>query len=186
MIAMNTTGGHKIALEEAVAIARAEEAACGPAQTDLFGGPNGSASGQPVLPVPSSDGSRRMGRPPGSRNLRTDQAARWYMQRHGDPLERGIAVASLPVLAKGVLDGLAERLGCTRHEAAKWWASVYSATLPFVHQRLATLTVKPEGAPGGEPVRWTFSEEFVDVSSNGFDGGQGLVESELLLDDDNR
>jgi hypothetical protein len=108
------------------------------------------------------------------------------MQRHGDPLERGIAVASLPVLAKGVLDGLAERLGCTRHEAAKWWASVYSATLPFVHQRLATLTVKPEGAPGGEPVRWTFSEEFVDVSSNGFDGGQGLVESELLLDDDNR
>jgi hypothetical protein len=205
--------GHKTALEEAVAIARAEELARGPSQADLFGDRNGESNegpadsgGQPGPLAPSGthgpkkelqasddqmeffeasalcderpiakDSSRR-GRPVGARNLRTDQASRWYMARHGDPLERGIAVAALPVLAKGVLEALSIRLGCSTYEAAKWWASVYSATLPFVHQRLATLTVKPVGSPGGEPVSWTFTDdgELADVSCGGFDDGQEL------------
>lgn len=160
--------GHKTALEEAVASARAEEAARGPAQSDLFILDEDLV---PALPAPTpielgANGSKR-GRPAGARNLRTDQAARWYMSRHGDPLERGVAISALPVLAAGVLEGLASRLGCSRHDAAKWWASVYSATLPFIHQRLSQLQVRDAGSPGsGQPILWTFSsvEELIDVS----------------------
>ena len=162
--------GHKTALEEAVAAARAEEAARGPDQSDLFLLDENLV---PVLPAPppvelGANGSKR-GRPPGARNLRTDQASRWYMARHGDPLERGIAISALPVLAAGVLEGLAARLGCSRHDAAKFWVSVYTATLPFIHQRLASLEVKQQGSLGsGDPVMWTFSDdgELVDVTPN--------------------
>ncbi len=49
-----------------------------------------------------------------------------------DPLERGIEISGLPILAKGILEGLAERLGCTRHDAAKFWAGILATTLPYV------------------------------------------------------
>lgn len=103
---------------------------------------------------------RGPGRPPGARNRRTDEMSRWFIARTGrDPLEHAIEVAGLPILAPGVLEGLAERLGMTRPEAAKFWASCLSTTLPFCHQRLSQLEVKPPGAPGsGQPVTWTFSD----------------------------
>jgi hypothetical protein len=88
------------------------------------------------------------------------------MAENGDPLRRGVHIAALPILAEGVLEGLAKRLGCERHDAAKWWLGVYSATLPFIHQRLGQLEVRPPGAPGvGNPVVWSFSDsgEVVDM-----------------------
>ena len=85
------------------------------------------------------------------------------MARFGDPLARGIEIAALPILAPGVLPELAKILGMDRAEAAKWWKDVYSATMPFSHQRQASLTVKPEGSPDGEPVDlgWSYAEDEV-------------------------
>jgi hypothetical protein len=166
--------GHRTALEMAVREAREAEAAAGERQPDMF------ALGQAVDTVPSA--RRGPGRPPGARNLSTLTAAKFYMAEHGDPLRRGVQIAALPILANGVLDGLAQRLGCSRHDAAKWWAGVFAATLPFVHQRLGQLEVKPAGAPGsGDPVVWSFSDtgEIVDVSpepaptANGDDRSDG-------------
>ena len=139
--------GHKTALEEAVAAARAEEAARGPAQSDLFIPYEDLV---PALPAPSpiglgANGSKR-GRPPGARNLRTDQASRWYMARHGDPLERGVAISALPVLAAGVLEGLAARLGCSRHDGREILGlslyrnlTVYSPTLSIARGQTSGL-----------------------------------------------
>jgi class 3 adenylate cyclase len=110
------------------------------------------------------DVSRRAGR---SRDKRTEKAARFYMDRHGDPLERGIMISALPILADGVLEGLRRILGFnTKGEAATFWLRVYSATLPFIHRRSATLTLKPRGAPDGEVVSWTFSNDgdLVDIT----------------------
>jgi hypothetical protein len=119
-------------------------------QLDLFealGPPSSAESVQGHLAA-----QRGRGRPVGARNRRTDEAARFYCSRFGDPLSRAIEVATLPILAPGVLPELAKVLGCERFEAAKWWAGVLASSLPYTHQRLATLTVKPQGSPDGEPV----------------------------------
>jgi hypothetical protein len=107
----------------------------------------------------------------------TDEAARFYKSRFGDPLARGVEISALPILAPGVLPELAKVLGCDRFEAARWWSGIYASTLPYIHQRLATLTVKPPGSPDGEPVTlpWSFAESEVldhlelvsDASPNG-------------------
>ena len=161
--------GHRTALElalEAFAEVSAERDAT---QGELF------ADEPPNLPEvvapTAADGSHR-GRRAGVRNRRTDELARWYIQRNDgrDPLERGIEIAGLPILAKGVLEGLAERLGCTRHDAAKFWASVLSTTLPYTHQRQAAIEVRPPGAPGsGLPILWEVTEggELIDATHDG-------------------
>jgi hypothetical protein len=118
-----------------------------------------------------------MGRPPGARNKRTDEAARLYMQRFGDPLARAIEIAAIPILADGVLAAFAKQIGApSRFEAFKAWASINASAMPFSHQRLtghadfpasyralATLTVKPAGSPDGEPVElaWSYAEDEV-------------------------
>jgi hypothetical protein len=155
--------GHKTALELALDAYREAEAerraAAGrEGQLALFdddeaGEPAALGEGRAAEP-----GERRMGRPPGARNKRTDELARWYIGKNGgrDPLERGIEISGLPILAPGILEGLAQRLGCSRFDAAKFWAGVLTATLPYTHQRLAQLEVKPAGALGsGEAVLWT-------------------------------
>jgi hypothetical protein len=153
--------GHKQALADVVREARAEELRRYGCQLDLFealGAPR-LGNGAPAQVVARSG----PGRPPGARNKRTDEAARFYMARFGDPLARAIEVAALPILAPGVLPELAKVLGCERFEAAKWWAGVLASSLPYSHQRLATLTVKPQGAPDGEPVTlpWSYGEDEV-------------------------
>lgn len=115
---------------------------------------------------------RGRGRPIGARNRRTDELSRWYIQRNDrrDPLERGIEIAGLPILAPGILEGLAERLGMTRADAAKFWAGVLSTTLPYVAQRQAAIEVRPPGAPGsGQPILWTLTEEgeLIDATHDG-------------------
>jgi hypothetical protein len=133
-------------------------------QLDLFEAA-GTAQSAHVTVVNGANGERRMIRPVGARNKRTDEAARFYMQRFGDPLSRGVEIAAIPILAQNghVLTELAKVLGMSRPDAAKWWAGIYSATLPYIRQRLATLTVKPEGSPDGEPIPlpWSYAEDEV-------------------------
>ena len=67
-------------------------------QLDLFEArrPSNGAPAQVVA-------TRGPGRPVGARNKRTDEAARFYKARFGDPLARGIEISALPILANGVL-----------------------------------------------------------------------------------
>jgi hypothetical protein len=151
------------ALDEAVAAARAEELQTRTEadQLDLFGAP--PATVQPGHAL-VANGHGRIGRPPGARNKRTDEAARLYMQRYGDPLARAIEIAAMPILADGVLARFAQQIGApSRFEAFKAWASINASAMPFSHQRLATLTVKPAGSPDGEPVdlEWSYAEDEV-------------------------
>jgi hypothetical protein len=81
----------------------------------------------------------RRGRKPGSRNMRTEEAARYYVRRHGDPLEQAVKLGAIPILAKGVLEALAQRLACTKLEAAKFWASNNQAVMPYLRPRLTAV-----------------------------------------------
>jgi hypothetical protein len=159
--------GQALALAEAIAEARAEELQRlreDLGQLDLFE-PAGTVQGTHVTVVNGQNGARGPGRPVGAQNKRTDEASRFYKSRFGDPLGRGVEIAAIPILAQGgrVLRELAAVLGMSRPDAAKWWAGIYAATLPYIHQRLATLTVKPEGSPDGEPIAlpWSYTEEEV-------------------------
>jgi hypothetical protein len=131
-------------------------------QLDLFEGSEAVQSTH-VTVVNGQNGQRRMGRPVGARNKRTDEAARFYMQRFGDLLSRGVEIVAIPILAQNgqVLLELSKVLEMNRADAAKWWAGIYAATLPYIRQRLATLTVKPEGSPDGEPIPlpWSYAED---------------------------
>jgi hypothetical protein len=158
--------GYKQALVEAVAAARAEElrARTEEDQLDLFGAPAPGVQSTHVPVANGQNGHGRMGRPPGARNKRTDEAARLYMQGSGDPLARAIQIAGLPILADGVLAAFAQEIGApSRFEAFKAWAAINASAMPFCHQRLATLTVKPAGSPDGEPVElnWSYAEDEV-------------------------
>jgi hypothetical protein len=158
--------GHKQALADAIAEARSEELKRlreELTQLDLFA-PNGTVQGDQATQVMVvNGGSRGPGRPLGAHNKRTDEASRFYKSRFGDPLGRGVEIAAIPILAQGghVLLELSKVLGMSRADAAKWWAGIYAATLPYIHQRLATLTVKPEGSPEGEPIAlpWSYTED---------------------------
>jgi hypothetical protein len=153
--------GFKAGLAEAVEAARQQELQQLARQLDFGFDPGQATPDQSVQDAPGEVAKR--GRPAGSRNKRTDAASRFYMSQFGDPLARGAQISALPILAEGVLPELAKVLGCERFEAAKWWAGIYAATLPFMHQRLSTLTVRPEGSPEGEPVSWSFSEEILEL-----------------------
>jgi hypothetical protein len=155
--------GFKAGLEAAVEEARSQELSRLVEQPDLFADPGSAASGSALAPVGVV--VRGPGRPLGARNKRTDAAAQIYKSRFGDPLSRGVEISALPILANGgrVLVELSKVLGMNRGDAARWWAGIYAATMPYIHTRLATLTVKPEGSPGGEPVAlaWSYTEDEV-------------------------
>jgi len=100
-------------------------------------------------------------------HTRTDEPVEVYVARHGNPLEMGVAISALPILAEGVLEKLRKVLGFdTRGEAAKFWLAVYSTTLPFIHERLARLIGKSTGAPDVEQISWVFHDDhdFVDLT----------------------
>jgi hypothetical protein len=158
--------GYKQALAEVVAAARAQELQVRTEedQLDLFGAVAAAVQTGQVTVANGENGHRKMGRPFGARNKRTDEAARLYMSRSGDPLARAIEIAGLPILADGVLAAFAKEIGApSRFEAFKAWASINASAMPFCHQRLATLTVKPAGSPDGEPIElaWSYSEDEV-------------------------
>jgi hypothetical protein len=146
--------GHKTALGLALA-AFERDGGDGPEQLDLFGAP--APSPIEVQPVVEGERQALRGRPPGSRNKRTDELARHYIAQCGgrDPLRRGIEIAGLPILAPGVLAGLARELEMSKADAARFWAGVLNSVLPYIHQRLSQLSVLPAGTPGsGQPIYW--------------------------------
>jgi hypothetical protein len=103
--------GYKQALSEAVAAVRAQElqTRIEEDQLELFGAPSQSMQ-ETHVPIANGHGTHsRIGRPQGARNKRTDEAARLYMQRFGDPLARAIEIAAIPILADGVLAAFANR-----------------------------------------------------------------------------
>jgi hypothetical protein len=150
---------------EAFAEVQAEREA---AQGDLFGDEPANLS--QVVPI-AADGTHR-GRRPGVRNKRTDELARWFIAQNDGrhPLARTIEIAGLPILAKGVLEGLAERLQMSRADAAKFWAGMNLGSLPYVAQRQSAVEIRPSGAPGsGQPILWQVTEdgELLDATHDG-------------------
>jgi hypothetical protein len=88
------------------------------------------------------------------------------MSRFGDPLARGMDIAGLPIFSSNgrVLAVFSKLIQApSRFEVFKAWVSVVATVLPYSHTRLATLTVKPEGSRGGEPVLmpWSYAEDEV-------------------------
>jgi hypothetical protein len=158
--------GYKQALAEAVSAARAQElqARTEEDQLDLFGATGNAVQATHVPVVNGQNGHGRMGRPPGARNKRTDEAARLYMQHFGDPLARAIEMAANTYPCRWCLSGICQAdRRASRFEAFKAWASINASAMPFSHQRLATLTVKPAGSPDGEPIElaWSYAEDEV-------------------------
>lgn len=139
--------GARTELDEAIAAARSNEAILEQAWREEEARRERDETAQA--------GPRGPGRPKGARNLRTEEAARFYVRRHGDPLEQAVKLGAIPILARGVLEALAQRLGCTRLEAAKFWASNNQAVMPFIRPRLGSLELRPAGSPeSDEAVTW--------------------------------
>lgn len=74
--------------------------------------------------------SRPPGRPPGSRNKRTERTVQWLLARHRDPR------AVLLEIAEANLHDLAVLLGCTLFEAMQEKRLAAIGVLPYVAQKL--------------------------------------------------
>ena len=166
--------GYQTALELALEAFAEVEAERQQVQGELFGG---DAANLPEFAMPvASDGTHR-GRRAGVHNKRTDELARWFIAKNDGrhPLERAIEIAGLPILAKGVVEGLAERFGITRADAAKWWAGILAIALPYVAQRQSAVEIRPSGAPGsGQPILWEVSEDGQLIDTSHSDGADDL------------
>lgn len=89
----------------------------------------------PVAPpgeVPSAvlDGARR-GRPPGSRNRRTQEIVDYLTSKYPLPLEGLLRMAAMSI------EEIVAELGCTKLEAQQEKRQAWIATLPYIHQRQA-------------------------------------------------
>lgn len=93
-----------------------------------------------LLPTPAAladraaddEAARRSGpgRPPGSRNKRTEEWVEFIQARYRDPLIFLAETWSRPV------DVLAAELGCPKDEAFKIQRAAAEAALPYLHQKL--------------------------------------------------
>lgn len=95
---------------------------------------------------------RGPGRPPGASNLRTEQLARLYRGRYGDPLAIATEIGAKNVLDPDTVGELARIWGCSRFEAVKLWAQVNADANRYHHQQMPRAVLVPPGAPGGERV----------------------------------
>jgi len=121
---MADLGDRQAALEQ---VAQERVDAAVDQQFDLLGLP-------PLDPANSRHASviqRKAGRPPGARNRRQEDVARWVVEQLGDPLVRQAAIAAMPV------EELAARLGCSVYEAFQEQRLAAALVLPYVHQRQA-------------------------------------------------
>lgn len=155
-------------LDEAIAAAQSDQAivdqAWREAEAELD---QRQAAVQADQALELEEGARRRGRPKGSRNLRTEEAARFYIRRHGDPLEQAVKIGAIPILAKGVLEALAQRLGCSKLDAAKWWSSNSQGVMPYIRPKLGSIEIIPPGSPNSDEVMiwdpWNYIDgELVD------------------------
>ena len=117
-------------------------------QPGLFGA--GEAPAPVAKRAESLPAEKKAGRPPGARNRRTEEYARFLIARHGDPLDVATAIAARDIVAPGELARLADDLGMERKDAAEFWLRTLNAALPFLHQKMPQAVWINPGAPGGE------------------------------------
>jgi hypothetical protein len=85
------------------------------------------------------------------------------LRRYPSPLEGAVQLANAPIAE------LARDLCCSPLEAAKLKVQAMAASIPYLHQRLASVELKPAGSPDGEPVSLPYSDSF-DVTPENGDG----------------
>jgi hypothetical protein len=107
---------------------------------------------------------RGPGRPPGARNRRTVEVARWLIAQHGDPLAAATRIAARDIAAPDGLANLARELGMERAQAAEFWLRAVNAVLPYLHQRQPQALLLNPGAPQGEAVPLIIDAEAADAS----------------------
>ena len=131
---MSIEDGLRTAAKTALAT---QEAPAVPEQLDLLGMPTyrDAKTGQEIAPRPQG------GRPPGSRNRRTDEWIAHLLGRYPSPLEGLLQMGNLRV------DELSRSLECSRLEAAKLKAFCLKEATPYLHARLSSVEVKPAGDP---------------------------------------
>lgn len=108
--------GERVAVEAALAIVGDE------LELDLFGLPTDPAKRDQAI-------ERRVGRPKGARNKRTERTVALLLSRYQDPRAVLLAIAETPVHV------LAEELGCTLLEALQEKRLAAGLVLPYVAQK---------------------------------------------------
>jgi hypothetical protein len=79
-------------------------------------------------------------------------------------LEGAVQLANAPIAE------LAQELRCSPLDAAKLKVQAMAASIPYLHQRLASVELKPPGSPDGVPVSLPYSDEIIDVTPESGDG----------------
>lgn len=102
-------------------------------------------------PGPSTHGGSRAGagRKVGSVNRFSREISHYLRSKHGEALEGAYEFCMRPVLSEAAeLEALQKYLGgCSKLEAAEFWAKMVEKTLPYVYPRMAQIEMKPPGAP---------------------------------------
>ena len=143
-----------------------------PTQAVLFpleGAPDDTADGE-IVP-------RGKGRPPGSKNRRTEAWTAYIVGQYGSPLE------ALAKIYSADTEKLAAKVGATKEDALKMQIGAANAALPYVHQRLPqAVEVKGEGLP---ILNFTIGQVQATAMDQGLFAGeikdltkQGLIEGE--------
>lgn len=90
---------------------------------------------------------RAKGRPPGSRNLRSEAYAALLRGRHGDPLDVATKIAAIDVTEEANIAHLAKLWGCKRFEAVKLWAQINRDVQSYHHQQMPRALIFAPGDP---------------------------------------
>ena len=133
-------------LDEAAKLHRERRGAAEP-DAELF-----SEAQAPAIVAPSGRGGARpgAGRPPASINRSSRELRAYLVGKFGvDAIEEGYAVLAQPMgTDKAALQKFADHLGCDRLKAFDRYLSLLDKLFPFIYPRLASLELKPPGAPG--------------------------------------
>ena len=122
---------------------------------DLLGLPHTAAAREKTA-IASNAGK---GRPRGVHNHKTERWIGYLLKRYPSPLEGAVQLANAPIAE------LARDLRCSPLDAAKIKIQAMAASIPYLHQRLASVELKPAGAPGsGMPVLMSYSDGTIDVT----------------------
>jgi hypothetical protein len=98
------------------------------------------------------------GRPRGVHNHKTELWIGYLLKRYPSPLEGAIQLANAPIAE------LARDLRCSPLDAAKLKVQAMAASIPYLHQRLASVELKPAGSPEGTPVFLPYSDDPIDIT----------------------
>jgi hypothetical protein len=152
--------------------------------SDLLGLPHTAAAREKTA-IRSNAGK---GRPRGVHNHKTERWIGYLLKRYPSPLEGAVQLANAPIAE------LAQELRCSPLDAAKLKVQAMAASIPYLHQRLASVELKPPGSPDGVPVSLPYSDEIIDVTPESGDGegaaggevapAQGMVKLEFIEDND--